>query len=84
MDLKEFVKTKKTQKFLHTSRNQIYTKSQVIEEIQNVIEKWTAFDEAEQYIKDKIQDKLFEFEPYTKEFQEKVKKLMKKWGLESK
>ena len=83
MEFKNFVKTKKTQKFIQTSTNQFYTKKQVLDELQNIIEKWVAFDEPDIYIKEKVQDKLDEFEPYTKEFQNKVKKLMKEWRLEN-
>lgn len=81
MELQDFIKTKKTQKFLHTSYAMIYTKADVLKEVQDRIEKWVAGDEPEKEIKEQVQYVLANFEPYTKEFKSKVKKLMSKWGL---
>lgn len=81
MELQDFVKTKKTQKFLDTSYNRIYTKAEVLAEVQDVIEKWTINGESEKDVKQQVHYKVGTFEPYTKEFKETVQKRMKKWGL---
>lgn len=81
MELKDFIKTKATQKFIQVNYVQLYTKQQILAEVQEVVEKWVADGLPEKEIKERVGFKVNEFEPYTKEFKSKVNGLMKKWGL---
>ena len=82
MELKDFIKTKKTQRFLETQYHWIRTKNYVLEEIKEKIENWVADGCSEKEIHDNaISYILRNYEPFTKDIQEKTTKLMIKWGL---
>ena len=82
MDLQEFVKTKKTQKFLKPAHsNTAYTKSDIVSEIEHMIEKSILLEEDEYHIKKSVERILHDYEPYTEKVQKETKGLLKKWGL---
>lgn len=83
MELKDFIKTKKNQKFLSTTySHSVYTKSQVLAEIQEKIEQWLASDEPIKDIKENaVSYVLRDYEPYSGDLKKETKKLMTKWGL---
>ena len=83
MELKDFIKTKKNQKFLKTTySHSIYTKSNILAEIQEKIEQWLAVGETQADIKDRaVSFVLQDFEPMTMDLRKETKKLMTKWGL---
>ena len=83
MELQDFIKTKKTQKFLDTTySSHIYSKSEILGQIEEKIKKWLADGCSEKEIKkDALSYVLRDFEPITSELNNKTKKLMSKWGL---
>lgn len=82
MELKDFIKTPKTQKFLHTQYGYIEGKSVLIEAIKEKVREWLAVGEPEKEIKDRAVAYILDnYEPLTPELQSKTKKLMQKWGL---
>ena len=83
MELKDFIKTKKTQKFLDTTySSHIYSKSEILADIEEKIKKWVASGCSEREIHDDaISYVLNDLEPVNQELNDKTKKLMKKWGL---
>ena len=83
MEVKDFIKTKKSQKFLKTTySHNVYTKSEVLGEVQEKIEQWLAVGERITDIKNNaVSYVLQDFEPYTRDLKKETKKLMTKWGL---
>lgn len=81
MELEKFVKTPKTTKFLKTDYGGLYTKSQVVSEVEELTERWLADDTTESEIKDQARRIIGVFEPYDKHLKQKTQKLLKKWGL---
>ena len=81
MELQDFIKTKKTDKFIHTSYTTEHTRDEVLHALQNIVEKWLANAEPTREIKERVESELGNYELYSEAFQEKVFKLMSKWGL---
>ena len=83
MELKDFIKTKKTQKFLDTTySSHIFSKREILDQLEEKIKKWVADGCGEKEIKDgAISYVLRDYEPLTQDLNDKTKKLMTKWGL---
>ena len=83
MELEDFIKTEKDQKFLSTTySHQIFTKDEVLAEIREKMQQWLAVGERPNDIKNgAVEYVLRDIAPYSDKLEEKTEKLMKKWGL---
>lgn len=82
MELKDFIKTTKTQKFLHTSYGHVKTKAELTDMIKEKVMEWLAVDSSETEIKNNaISYVIRDYEPLTSQLKQHTNELLKKWGI---